>query len=98
MNIGRTGHTATLLSNGKVLVAGGLNTVKRGRSYKTKYLASAELYYPDVGLANGPCSPTGRMATALGTRLRRVVDGSVQNYALWMGVGAAAIAMLWIWS
>src|SRR2546421_55466 len=47
----RDGHTATLLSNGKVLVAGG------GTS--TSFLASAELYDP----VTGTWSATGSMAT-----------------------------------
>src|SRR5882724_2372361 len=40
LNDARAGHTATLLNNGKVLVAGGRNGV---------YLASAELYDPATG-------------------------------------------------
>jgi hypothetical protein len=40
LNVGRSGHTATLLANGKVLVAGG---------YSIGYLSSAELYDPDIG-------------------------------------------------
>ncbi len=45
-------HTATLLPNGKVLVAGGFGS--------SGPLASAELYDP----ATGPWSPTGSLATA----------------------------------
>ena len=41
MNTARGGHTATLLPNGQVLVAGGANS--------TEYLASAELYDPGSG-------------------------------------------------
>jgi hypothetical protein len=39
LNTGRSGHTATLLSNGKVLVAGGTDS-------SSAHLASAELYDP----------------------------------------------------
>ena len=39
----RENHTATLLSNGKVLVAGGWNAA-------TDYLSSAELYNPATGM------------------------------------------------
>ncbi len=49
----RYGHTATLLPNGKVLVAGGYNNIDG-------YLTSAELYDP----ATGTFSPTGSMGTA----------------------------------
>jgi hypothetical protein len=46
----RAFHTATLLNNGQVLVAGGYNG-----TYSSDYLASAELYNP----ANGTFSQTG---------------------------------------
>ena len=52
LNTGRDEHTATLLSNGRVLVAGGYGA--RG------YLASAELYDP----ATGMWGATGSMAQA----------------------------------
>jgi Galactose oxidase, central domain/Kelch motif len=51
MNVSRVGHTATLLPNGKVLIAGG---------YNGDYLASAELYDP----AAHTFSPTNTMVTA----------------------------------
>src|SRR5450631_2265432 len=51
----RGGHTATLLPNGKVLVAGG-----EGTSVSNEYLASAELYDP----ASGTWTATGSLATA----------------------------------
>src|SRR5579859_346272 len=41
LNIGRSGHTATLLPNGKVLVAGGENDVD--------LIAEAEIYDPATG-------------------------------------------------
>ena len=49
MGTARDGHTSTLLSNGKVLVAGGANTFV--------FLASAELYDPATGIF----SATGSM-------------------------------------
>lgn len=50
MSVNREHHTATLLGNGKVLVAGG---------YNGTVLASAELYDP----TSGTFSPTGSMST-----------------------------------
>ena len=50
---GRYQHTATLLNNGKVLVAGGYNA-------GNPPLATAELYDPSTGL----WTPTGSLATA----------------------------------
>ena len=47
---GRFAHTATLLSNGKVLIVGGVSNV---------YLTSAELYDPETGTF----SPTGSLGT-----------------------------------
>jgi len=51
LNTARAGHTATLLPNGQVLVAGGENTAA--------FLASAELYNPSTG----QWTITGSMAT-----------------------------------
>ena len=50
---GRSGHTATLLPNGKVLVAGGFGGLTRS------YLASAELYDP----ATNTWTAAGALAT-----------------------------------
>ncbi len=57
----RAAHTATLLSTGQVLVAGGVNSVKKGRGGKISYvyLPSAELYDP----SGGTWSSTESMAT-----------------------------------
>ena len=51
MGTERAGHTATLLQNGKVLIAGGYNN--------TEVLATAELFDP----ATGTFAPTGVMTT-----------------------------------
>ncbi|MGH8094881.1 MAG: kelch repeat-containing protein [Chthoniobacterales bacterium] len=53
LNIAREGHTATLLPNGQMLVAGGLGA-------NNSVLASAELYDP----TSGAWSATGNLATA----------------------------------
>ncbi len=44
------------------------------------------------GLVNG----AGALAANVARRLRVLVDGSVKSYALWMGAGAAALAIVWI--
>jgi len=57
----RVGDTATLLANGRVLVAGGTDLPNVGTA-SGEMLASAELYDPMTGTS----SPTGSMATARG--------------------------------
>ena len=57
MNTARDEHTATLLANGKLLIAGGS---KSTTSNSTLTLASAELYDPSAGTF----SPTGNMTVA----------------------------------
>lgn len=53
MNVARVDHTATLLANGEVLVAGGNNNT-------TGYLSSTELYNP----SSGKWTLTGSMTIA----------------------------------
>ena len=57
LSTARSGHTATLLPNGKVLVAGGSN---RGFGFPAALFNSAELYDP----ATGTWSSTGNLNTA----------------------------------
>jgi hypothetical protein len=65
MSAGRNGSTATLLDNGKVLVAGG---------FTSTYTSSAELYDPSTGTF----SATGDMTSALGaTSATLLPDGRV---------------------
>jgi NADH-quinone oxidoreductase subunit L len=44
------------------------------------------------GLVNGSAA----LARGLGRRARRMADGSIAHYGLWMGAAAALIAVLWI--
>jgi N-acetylneuraminic acid mutarotase len=70
MNTARVGHSATLLANGKVLVAGGWN----GSELSPTFFASAELYDP----VRGKWSFTGSMTVArVGQSAVLLQDGEV---------------------
>jgi NADH-quinone oxidoreductase subunit L len=45
------------------------------------------------GLVNG----AGQGAKRLGARVRRLADGSIATYGLWMGSVTALLAFLWMW-
>ena len=66
MSAGRTGHTATLLQSGKVLMAGGDPCLFDGFYYENCPLSSAELYDPGAGTfaATGKMSVTRVSHTA----------------------------------
>lgn len=70
LGTGRSGHSATLLADGKVLVAGGLNS-NGGYSYVT--LASAELYDPVAATF----SATGSMNAARSAPAALLNNGQV---------------------
>ncbi|MGD0248702.1 MAG: kelch repeat-containing protein, partial [Candidatus Limnocylindrales bacterium] len=75
MAAGRYHHTATLLSDGRVLVAGGYRD-------PSNVLASAELYDPKTGTF----SPTGSMATARADHTATLLsDGRVLIAGGWDG-------------
>ncbi|AUX36122.1 hypothetical protein SOCE836_083280 [Sorangium cellulosum] len=59
MSFGRSQHTATLLVDGRVLVAGGSTVM--GESEWSGYLANAEIYNPTAGSwSNAPAMAVGR--------------------------------------
>jgi hypothetical protein len=81
MGTTRSWHTATLLPNGKVLIAGG--------SGNTGVLSSAELYDPDTGL----WSATGSMGTARqGATLTLLPDGKVLTAGGWGGAASLSLS------
>ena len=45
---------------------------------------------------DGAVNGAAGLAAGAGTRLRRLADGQVKSYALWMGAGATLIALVWI--
>jgi N-acetylneuraminic acid mutarotase len=49
MNTGRQGHSATLLPDGRVLVAGGCTNSESGITLCNQYVATAEIYDPSTG-------------------------------------------------
>ena len=52
----------------------------------------------DQFIIDGAVNGAGAAARTAGGRLRRLTDGSAKTYALWMGSGAALLALVWMWS
>jgi len=74
MTDARWGHTATLLSDGKVLVTGGCTNSVTGQVVCDKFLASAEIYDPSTG----EFTETGAMNTPRANHTAtRLSDGRV---------------------
>jgi hypothetical protein len=67
MTLGRYAHTATMLGNGKVLIAGGFTT-RPGEYFA---IASAELYDP----ATGTFTATGSMTVARDSHTMTLLPG-----------------------
>ena len=90
LTTGRQGHTATLLNDGRVLIAGGGNTdTSVGNKATYTYLASAELYDP----ASGTFSLTGSMTTPRSGHTATLLDdGRVLIAGGFDGVGNTPLA------
>jgi len=99
MTVARRAHTATLLPNGKVLIAGGCGD-------DSESLASAELYDPEVGtftatgsMTVGRCGhtatflPNGKVLIAGGEVLGRTLSPSAELYDPAVGTFTAAGAV-----
>jgi len=52
----------------------------------------------DLGAIDAAVDGAGRLASALAQRSRALADGQVKHYALWMGMGAASLSLLWVLS
>ena len=94
MSTARTGHTATLLPDGDVLVAGGYNTSVPDQMTQNgaAALASAELYHP----ATGSWSPAAPMATARARHTATLLhDGKVLVTGGYGATGALASTELY---
>lgn len=83
LNTGRFGHTATLLSNGKVLIAGGTDV--------STPLSSAELYDP----TSGTFTVTGSLACACGYQASLLANGMVLFSGGFNGTNAVSTAELY---
>ncbi len=46
---------------------------------------------------DGAVNGVGQAARESGSRLRRIADGSIKSYALWIGTGTALVALFWMW-
>jgi len=73
MTVERYYHTAALLNNGKVLIAGGSRRLVGGSPSEVTFLTSAELYDP----AKGTFTPTGDMNAPFADTVTRLADGKV---------------------
>ncbi len=49
----------------------------------------------DQFVVDGAVNGAAHLTRGLGRRLRKITDGSVRNYALWMGAGAALLLLAW---
>ncbi|MCP3916076.1 MAG: NADH-quinone oxidoreductase subunit L [bacterium] len=46
---------------------------------------------------DGAVNACGRMAVSAGNSLRRMANGSIASYGLWMGGAAATLLLIWMW-
>ena len=73
MTVERSGHTATLLNNGKVLIVGGIRRAVGGSLSDVTFPTSAELYDP----ATGAFTPAGEMNGGFAHTATLLANGKV---------------------
>jgi NADH-quinone oxidoreductase subunit L len=73
------------------------------RAYSTwivgplKLLAFLIAVVVDQFIIDGVVNGAGRLARQTGGRVRKMADGSIATYGLWMGGVTAGLAILWMW-
>jgi len=63
-----------------------------------RLLAFATYVVVDQFAVDGAVNGAAALARRIGTWSRRLADGSLRSYGVWIGVGAAVLCFLWMWS
>ena len=63
-----------------------------------RLLAFVTAIVVDQFLIDGLVNGSAALARAAGERSRRLADGRLESYGMWMGAGAVLIAFVWLWS
>jgi NADH-quinone oxidoreductase subunit L len=75
---------------------------KVDRSYTSRIVIPVKLFAHfialtcDLRVIDGAVNGAGALAVEAARRSRKWVDGSVKSYSLWVGAGAALLALIWV--